>query len=274
MSFRGIGAALLTALLALNAPFAHAAGELQEIVKRGTLRIGFVNSPPNSSKDPRTGEVSGTYIDGMKVIVGEMGLKPEWVETTWTSFAAGLQSGQFDICIAGTFATIKRSMAVDFTKPIFYAGYSGVVRSDDTRFKEVQDMNRPDIKIAVIQGGANEEFVRRVLPKAQIVALSTGNLAATFIEVASGRADAAFEDANSVAAFTAQQPGVKNLFEGRPFNLQAVVWTVRKGNAELLSVINAGIDSMLVSGRWAEVARPYASKGRFIEKPNYVPLVQ
>ncbi|MCC7272111.1 MAG: amino acid ABC transporter substrate-binding protein [Alphaproteobacteria bacterium] len=272
MSLKKLLGIALVALALVAAPQirpAQAAGELQEIIKRGTIRIGWINSPPNSMKDPRTGELSGTYIDGAKEMVSQMGLKVEWVETTWGTFVAGLQSGQMDFCIAGTFATLKRALAVDFTKPIFYIGYAAVVAKDEARFKSIEDLNREGIKIAVVQGGAAEDFAKRNMPKAQLVSLATGNLTAPFIEVASGRADAGFEDVNTATHFVAQQPSVKNLFPDKPFNFLPIAWTARKGNQELISLFNVGIDAMMTSGRWAELAKPYAARGRFIDAPQY-----
>ena len=272
MSLRKLLGIVLVAAALLAAPTiqpAHAAGELEAIIKRGTIRIGWINSPPNSMKDPRTGELSGTYIDAAKEMVSQMGLKVEWVETTWGTFVAGLQSGQMDFCIAGTFATIKRAMAVDFTKPIFYIGYSAIVSKDEKRFNSVEDLNKEGVKIAVVQGGAAEDFAKRNMPKATLVTLATGNLTAPFIEVASGRADAGLEDANTAAHFASQQPSVKDLFATKPFNFLPIAWTARKGNTEVVGLFNVAIDSLRVSGRWAELAKPYAARGRFIDAPQY-----
>lgn len=44
------------------------------------------------------------------------------------NFAAGLQSRQYDLSIGATFATPQRATAVLFTRPIFYADYTGVVK--------------------------------------------------------------------------------------------------------------------------------------------------
>jgi len=271
MALRKILAAIAIAVMASTAPIggtAEAAGELQELVSRGVIRVGYINSPPSTIKDPRTGALSGVYVDGAKEIIAQTGLKVEWVETTWGTFAAGLQSGQFDLCIAGTFATIKRSMAVDFTKPIFFVGYSAIV-AKDSKIKALEDMNKPEVKVAVIQGGAAEDFARRNLPKATLVTLGTGNLLAPFIEVASGRADAGIEDANTADHFAKQQPSVKDLYGDDPFNFLPIAWTVRKGNQELLSVINTGIDALMVSGKWAEMARAYQARGRFVDAPVF-----
>lgn len=261
---------LVLAVFMASIQCAWAIGEIQEIVKRGEIRVGFIPSPPTTIKDSKTGEIRGVYVNGLRAIVEQMGVKIVWVETTWGNFVSALQSGQIDLCIAGTFATVKRAMAVDFTRPIFYLGDGAVVRADDDRFKTLSDMNRSDIKIAVVLGGSAEEFVRRNLPKAEVVTLASGNLIAPFIEVLARRADIGVEDVNNANHFAEQQPGVKVLFTKHPLNFLPTAWTVRKGNRELLSVINTGIETLLDSGRWADLVRPYGTKGRFIVRTEFV----
>ena len=166
---------------------------LQDVVSRGEMKIGYIPAPPGTIKDANTGELSGFYVDGIREIAAMMKVKPVFVETTWGTFVAGLQSGQFDMAIAGTFATVQRAMVVSFTKPIFYLGYGAVVRVNDTRYKTLDDMNTPETRIAVMQGGSAEDFARRNMPKAQIITLATGNLTAGFVEVVAGRADVSLE---------------------------------------------------------------------------------
>ena len=41
----------------------------------------------------------------MRYICSALKVEPVLVETTWANFVSGLNSNQFDLCIAGTFAT-------------------------------------------------------------------------------------------------------------------------------------------------------------------------
>ena len=260
---------LALAMLAFAAGLGSAQ-TLQDIVSRGEMKIGYIPAPPGTIKDANTGELSGFYVDGIREIAAMMKVKPVFVETTWGTFVAGLQSGQFDMAIAGTFATVQRAMVVSFTKPIFYLGYGAVVRVNDTRYKTLDDMNTPETRIAVVQGGSAEDFARRNMPKAQIITLATGNLTAGFVEVVAGRADVSLEDAFTINAFVAKQPTVKNLFADNAYNFTPVAWTVRRGNADLLAVLNTGIDILISTGRWDELARPFGANTRHIDAPNFV----
>jgi polar amino acid transport system substrate-binding protein len=265
-------AAVATAVwLAGSAQGVHAQ-IMDRILKDKQIRVGYIPSPPGTIKDPATGEVKGYYVDGLRYIFSTIGVEPVLVETTWANFAAGLQSGQFDMSIAGTFATIQRAAAVEFTKPISYLGYSAIVKKGDDRFKVLTDMNKEGIKIAVVQGGAGQEFVKENFPKATIVALATGNLTAPFIEVSAGRTDVGIEDAWQARRYAAQQPGVTDLFQDNPYNLLPISWTVKRGSQDLLNFLNTSIGFMLLSGRWERMSIPYGMTGRYYERPDLVPF--
>lgn len=167
---------------------------LDQIISSGELRIGYIVVPPNAIKDPATGNLSGFDVDAIREVAKQMGLKATFTETDWGTFAAGLQADQFDISIAPTFATIKRSMAVLFLRPLIFAGNGALVKSDDNRYKTLADMNNPETSIAVLQGGQAEDFVRRNMPKAHLISLASTDLTAGMIEVVAGRADVGIED--------------------------------------------------------------------------------
>ena len=118
---------MLAALVAPAIAQPASAQVMDRILKDKTVKIGYIPSPPAVIKDPASGEVKGFYVDGARYIFKTIGVEPVFVETTWANFAAGLQSGQFDFSIAGTFATVQRAAAVEFTKPIHYLGYSAIV---------------------------------------------------------------------------------------------------------------------------------------------------
>jgi polar amino acid transport system substrate-binding protein len=266
--------ACLTVLAATLGNNPATARTLDQIISSGELHVGYVVAPPNAIKEPATGKLSGFDIDAINEIAKSMGVKTTFTETDWGTFAAGLQADQFDISIAPTFATIKRSMAVLFTRPIIFAGNGAMVKADDQRYKSLNDMNTPDTRIAVVQGGQAEDFVRRNMPNAKIISLATGDLTAGMVEVAAGRADVGIEDSYTIGKFVKQQPSMKNLFLAHPFNLTPVAWSVSKGNYDLVAVINAGLNILLYSGRYDDIARPYFANddvpNGYIETPQYV----
>ncbi|HEY0182046.1 MAG TPA: ABC transporter substrate-binding protein [Rhodopila sp.] len=260
--------ATLTAALGRPA----AAMGLDAMLRDKKLRIGYINAPPGARKDPNSGEIGGLYVDAVQLILGQVNIEPVWIETNWSTFVAGLQADQFDMCIAGTFATVARATAVEFVKPICYMGMSAVVKTGDTRFSKLTDLDREDITIAAVLGDAAVEFIRQNFPKAKLVTLGTSNLAAPFVEVSAGRADVGIEDAYQAHHYAESHPEVKDMFGNQPFNVLPIAWTVKRGNIELLNFMNTGIDWLLVNDRFSKVAAKYGSTGRYIMRPEFVPL--
>lgn len=272
LGLAGLGAAAAPALVGSAAAQTAGGGIVDRIVRDKQFKIGFIPSPPSIIKDPASGQLRGFSVDAMRALCGMMNVEPVFVETTWANFVSGLNSGQFDLLIAGTFATILRASAVQFTKPIWYLGYSAVARRGETRFTSPEALNQEGVKIALIQGGASVEYARENWPRAQHILLATGNLTAPFVEVSAGRADVGVEDAWQAARYAAAQPGVVDLFAGRPYNVLPISYAAKRGNQDLIEFMNTSIEFLLTTGRWARMAEPYGASGRFVAQPQLVPF--
>jgi ABC-type amino acid transport substrate-binding protein len=250
----------------------EAGSSLDRILREKKIRIGWIASPPQMMKDIKTGALAGYFVDAAKYIFKEIDVEPEFIESNFATFVAGLQSGQLDLCIASTFVTIKRAAVLEFTRPILYLGYSAVVRANETRFKALPDFNQSGIRIAVLQGGSSQAYVRDNFPKAEIVALNSTNQTLPFVEVMSQRADVGINDAWSARRFAMNQPAVKDLFANDPYNVQPTAWTVRRGNTDLLNFLNAAIETIIVSGKFEELARAYEASGRYKQVIQLAPF--
>src|SRR5690348_12888576 len=92
--------AALAILAAWSIGTAHAQ-TMDRILSAKKVKVGFIPSPPSTIKDPKTGDLSGFYVDAVRLVFKQVNVEVEFVETTWANFAAGLTSGQFDLSIAG-----------------------------------------------------------------------------------------------------------------------------------------------------------------------------
>jgi polar amino acid transport system substrate-binding protein len=181
----GLAAGSALALL----PFvARAEGTLDEIKKRGTIRLGVTQAPPWYSKDPKTGEwTSGMGIFMGKAMAQTLGVKLEPVEVSWGNAIAALQGNKIDLMFVID-ATAERKQAVDFPEsPLLYYSLSVLAR-DDLKVKAWEDLNKPGIKISCAQATTIEAYVTKNLPKAEIQKFP-GNVEA-IAAFQSGRVDA------------------------------------------------------------------------------------
>lgn len=240
---------------------------LERIVSTKTLRIGYVNFPPVVYKDVKTQAMEGHFVLAVEEIAKQMGVTCEYIEASWSTFAAGLQNKQFDLSIAPTFGTIPRAMAVSFTRPLMYVGNSAIVKKGETRFHSIKDIDKQGIVVAVTQGEAGHEYADANIKKAKVIVQSQGDQTLTFSQVIAGRADIALGDAYVTAQFASAHPDeVKDLFAQNPYNLTAVCWAVRPNDLEFLEFINTAIDVLDSTGKLTEYERKYDAHWLHLER--------
>jgi polar amino acid transport system substrate-binding protein len=225
---------------------------LQRIIRNGAIDVGYIEYEPTVKKDPNTGKLSGHFVDTIEFIAKQADLKVKYHEETWATFVAGLQSGRYDLSIAATFATIPRAKGVAFTRPLIWVGNSIIVKRGETRFKDVMELDRPGVTVAVTSGEAGSEFAKNNFTKCSVKVLPGPDQSLTFSEVSSGRADAALGDAYATKKFAAEHQEIQDLLATHPYNLTPASWAVRHEDQDLLNFINTGIQFCDTTGKLEE----------------------
>jgi polar amino acid transport system substrate-binding protein len=245
---------MVAAAMMLAPSRAGAASTLERIVEAKTFNIGVIPGL-STIADPSGTEFSGYGPDAMKSICEQMDVKCAFQQTTWSTFAAGLQSGKFDLSIAETFTTVKRAMAVAFTRPVFYLG-TGAVTLKSSKIRTLDDMNKPSVSISVGQGTSQQDWVQKNLPKANLV-VTKALTEVRLLDLLSKKADVAFADSGQSARFAAQYPQVLDLFATQPLEMMAVAWAVRPGDQEMLNFMDVCIRNLQSTGKLGALMRQY-----------------
>src|ERR1700761_5597427 len=87
---------------------------LDDIIKRGTLRVGTTGDYlPFTSLDKATQTYRGFDID----MAEALGVKVDFVPTTWPNLTKDFESGDFDIAMGGISITLDRQAKGFFATP-------------------------------------------------------------------------------------------------------------------------------------------------------------
>jgi len=243
------------------------------ILEEDEMTVCYITWPPSVIKDPNTGELSGFIIDIFEEVAKDADLEVKYAESTWGGFPADLNTGKCDVAIAGIYPTIGRSTSVAFTKPFFYAGNSAVVRADDTRFENIEDLNRDDIKVAVIQGEYGHIYAQKYLPKAELVVLEkSADLTMPLVTVTSGQADVGLSTSDVVSEYVAVHSELKDLFSDQPYSTTPITWAVRSDDQELLNFLDNAISYLEATGFLDATAKKYEPAGWFSSEKRYLAL--
>jgi polar amino acid transport system substrate-binding protein len=244
---RAIMATLLVAVaLGPTGGSAQQEGTLQKIVRTKKFNMGYTLQAPEAAKDPKTGELTGFHFGLARWICDQMKVECVFHEATWATFIAGLQSGQYDLSIAGSFATIPRAMAVAFTEPLYYKS-STVVAQKSSPIKSIADLNKPGVKVVVVQGTYDHTWAERNLPQAQLI-VSSAEPNVALLDVVAGRADAALTDSGVARLMTEKYPQLRDVLGENPYTTHQVAWAVRYQDEDLLRFMNVAIQRAQAEG--------------------------
>jgi polar amino acid transport system substrate-binding protein len=182
----GSGAALTSALAVPASAQAGADNTLDNIRVAKVLRIAVLPGElPYFNKDLATGNWSGMCIDMANDIAKLLDVKLEFTESTYGNSILDLQSNKIDLGFALN-PTPQRALVVDFTHLVFPHPFGAMLRKG-LEAKTWADINKPEVKIAVDVGSANETVARRFAPNATITSFKTRD--DVMLQMASGRVD-------------------------------------------------------------------------------------
>lgn len=172
--------ALFAALAVATTSYAQEKSTWDAIQENGALRIGVTQAPPWFFKNPATNEWSGLGVSVGSAMANALDVELEPVEVTWGTAVSALQANQIDIMFVLD-ATPERAKAVAFpAQPLLYYALA-VLADDDLKIENWEDLNKPDIKIAVTQGTTMDVYVSKRLDKAEILRFpSNGEAVAAF----------------------------------------------------------------------------------------------
>src|SRR5512140_706846 len=194
----------------LMAASAHAqqTSRLDDIVKRGSLRVGLTGDYlPFSSLDKETSKFRGFDVDMAEALGKALGVRIEYVHTAWPRMMKDFESDNFDIAMGGVSITLDRQKKGLFSTPIMREGKTPIARcADAAKYGAIAEIDKPGTRVIVNEGGTNERFARANIKNAEI-RIYNDNVT-IFDQIAKGDADVMMTDASETRYQQKLHPGV------------------------------------------------------------------
>ena len=231
---------LLTVLVSLAIVFGFlgtvSAGTLEDIAKRGELRIACQTQGAPFSFIDKNGERTGSSVELCKLIAKEMGVKVKFLNYDWDGLIPALLSNKADMLAADMTPTLKRAMKISFVDPYMYTG-SVVFVKNSSPIKTLADVKKKGTKLAVLLGSTGENDARKAFPAAQYKTYKGGG---PFLinAVMAGHADAGVNDGSAVVGQSAAfPPNSLRILEGQLSN-SPLAFAVRYNSPDLRDWLN------------------------------------
>src|SRR5438034_464167 len=169
---------------------------LDDIIKRGTLRVGMTGDyRPFTYFDKTTSKFAGFDVDMAEALGKALGVKVEFVQTAWPQLMKDFEADNFDIAMGGVSITLDRQKKGLFSTPIMREGKTPIARCADVgKYQSITDIDRKGTRVIVNPGGTNERFARANIKDADITVFPDNTV--IFDEIAKGNADLMMTDAS------------------------------------------------------------------------------
>lgn len=221
----------------------------QEKVLRVITEAGFAPFEFKEAND----EFTGFDMDLIRAIGEAEGYKVEISHMGFESLIPALQADKADCAIAGMSITEERKQSVDFSTPYFDAGLIIAVPAESEGITTLDDLQGKSIGCQVGTIGADAaDSVKEKDASTKVVVFD--NIGEAFMEMEKGGVDAVVNDQAVSAYYIMTNAKGKVKTVGEVFSAEDQYGiAVKKGNAEMLEVINAGLEKLKANGEYDKI---------------------
>jgi len=210
---------------------------IEQIMKRGKLRVGFESGYVPFEMTNKKGEFIGFDMDYARRLAKDMGVKFVPINTAWDGIIPALMTGKFDIIMGGMTITQERNLKVNFADPYIVVGQTILLNKKlKDQVLSYKDLNNPKFIVTSQLGTTGEQAIKRYIPKATYKGFETQVEAG--LEVINGKADALVYDLPFCGFLYGSQGKGKTIFLSDPFTYEPLAWAINKGDPDFLNYLN------------------------------------
>ena len=232
---------------------------IERIKQRGIILIGTTGDyRPLSFYEEDTNEYWGFGIEMAEEIARRLGVATSFVKTSWPTLTADVLADPqaFDFAIGGITITDTRRETMLMSDGYLANGKTILCRANDSdKYKSLEDINRPEVTVMVNPGGLNEKFANENLPNATIVVHEKNEEIPSLI--AEGQADVMITEITEAPYYVKNDSRLAAPLLDNPFTHGEIGVLMRKGQDDLLQMINAIIEQMKSDGSLRRLHEKY-----------------
>jgi len=233
-------------------------GKVAEIVERGTLLVGTTGDYRPLSFREADGTYWGFGIEVAREIANSLGVKTAFVQTSWPTLTADVlaEPQAFDFAIGGITITDARLETMLMSEGYLANGKTILCRKEEAgRYQSLADIDKPEVRVMVNPGGLNEKFANANLTHATIIVHQKNEEIPTL--VAEGKADVMITEITEAPYYVQNDTRLAAPLLDKPFTHGQIGVLMRKGQEDLLQMVNNTIRRMKADGSLRRLHEKY-----------------
>jgi ABC-type amino acid transport substrate-binding protein len=226
-------------------------GLAAQILREGQIAVADDAAyPPQSYKD-KSGQLVGFDVDVAKRVAQLLGVQVKFVNPIWESVPAGLKSHLFDVSIGSMTPEAGREAGgLSFADPYYYAQGEIVVKRGAPPLTTLESLKGKTIGVVVTS--IYDTFLQTA---GGAVIRAYDSDAEALRALAKGRLDGVMTaDVTANLAIAAGRP---LQLSGQPLFYQPECFAVRKGEADLLALLDYTVKKMRADGSLSALAKSW-----------------
>lgn len=225
-------------------------------IVEGILSVGVeIGYPPMEYYDSDGVTLIGFDIEMTEALADRMGLKVNFIDTTWDGIFAGLDAERYDIALNITILP-ERQKRFNFTNPYIDSSMTIVTLKNSTvNIEEPKDI--AGLRVA-FQGDTTAQYFTERLREQNIsfTSFSYDKIINCFNDLRLGRVDLIVVD-NIVAFHYAEtESGIFEVVWEGPSDEQIAI-ALKKGNDALTEALNIALDELFEDGTMLKISEKY-----------------
>lgn len=255
----GIGLVMATAVTvgcSAPPPAPQAApNRLQDVEKRGELRVCSTGDYRPFTYRDAAGEWSGIDIDVARDMAAKLGVRATIVPTTWKTLLDDFAQ-RCDIAVGGVSVTLERAQRAFFSTSFGVDGKTPITRCENvSRFQTLEQIDQPGVRAVVNPGGTNEKFAKQNLKRATIVDHPDNNT--IFQQIIDGHADLMMTDSSETRWQSRQHPELCPVHPDQPFTFAEKAYLLPQGDVAFQQWVDHYLDIARNDGTYQRFAAPW-----------------
>ena len=247
------GLLLLAAALALPGR-AQAQGVLERVRAAGTVRVCvWPDYYGVSLRNPRTQQFVGIDIDLSAEFARDLGLKLQYVDSSFASLIADLEGDRCDVAMFAVGMLPQRMERLRFSRPYLQSDIYGITTRGNRVVQRWEDIDRPGVAVAVQVGTFMEPVMAATLRHARLVRVSPPTTRERELEA--GRVDVFMTDYPYSRRLLDNADWATLIAPPRPFHVLPYAYAVKPGDAAWLAEVDGFVERIQRDGRLEAAAR-------------------
>ena len=199
-------------------------------------------------------EIVGIDAEVAKAIADDLGMELEIVDIEFDSIIAGVQTGKYDMGMAGMTVTEDRLKSVDFSTS-YAKGIQAIIVPEGSEIKSFDDIAAGEYKVGVQLSTTGDIYASDDLAdtKSEVVEYQTGNDAVAAL--VAGKVQAVIIDNEPAKSYVAANTGLVVLETEYVEEDYAICFS--KDNTELKDKVNASLEKLIADGTVQKIVDKY-----------------